>query len=54
MKRIALFAIALPGSAWAHGVHAPVPDHTAAHLGPVLGVAIILLAALVALRRARG
>ena len=53
MKRIALIAIALPGMAQAHGLHAPLPDHAVAHAAPVLGLAVVALAALVALRRAR-
>jgi len=55
MKRIALATLTLiPGAALAHGIHAPVPDHTVAHLGPVLGLAVVLLAALVAWKGSRG
>ena len=57
MKRIALIAAALPVSAQAHGVHmieAGPSGHAVSHLAPVLGLAVIVVASLVALRRARG
>ena len=54
MKRIALLAAALPVPAMAHGVHAPVADHAAAHMAAVLGLAVIVVASLVAAWRARG
>lgn len=55
MKRIAIASLTLlPGAAMAHGLHAPVPDHTVAHLGPILGLAAVLIAAAVAWRSSRG
>lgn len=54
MKRIAAISAILPVPALAHGIHAPLPDHALAHLGPVAGLAVILVAGLVAWRRARG
>ena len=57
MKRIAIAltsAAALPGAALAHGLHAPVPDHALAHLGPGLGLVVVIVAALVLRWRTRG
>ena len=57
MKRIAIAltsAAALPGAALAHGLHAPVPDHALAHLGPGLGLAVVIVASLVLRWRTRG
>ncbi|WP_407493083.1 hypothetical protein [Pseudooceanicola sp. MF1-13] len=55
MKRIAIASLSItPGAALAHGIHAPVPDHTVAHLGPIVGLAVILIAAAVAWRGVRG
>ena len=51
MTRIALLAVTLPGAAQAHGLHAPAADHAAAHAGPVLGLAVIALALLLAWAR---
>ena len=57
MKRIALIAAALPVSAQAHGVHlveAGPAGHTISHTAPILGLTVVVVAALIALRRARG
>lgn len=45
MKRFATLGLLAPGTALAHGAHAPVPDaaHGLAHAGPVLVAAVIVL-----------
>ena len=56
MKRIALIAAALPVSAQAHGIHiveAGPTGHAVSHLAPVLGLAVVVLASLIALGRVR-
>ena len=58
MKRIALIAAALPGTAMAHGVHivevSGPSGHTLSHLGPVLGLAALVVASLIAVVQRRG
>lgn len=54
MKKLAMLMMVLPGMAAAHGVHAPGLEttsatmqgfaHGAAHVAPILGLAIILAA----------
>ncbi|GFE63753.1 hypothetical protein [Litoreibacter roseus] len=46
MKRLTALAALLPGSALAHGGHAPVPEiaHGLSHVGPFVGLVIIAIA----------
>ena len=46
MKKLIPTLAVLPGAAFAHGDHAPVPDiaHGMSHTGPVLGALIVALA----------
>lgn len=52
MKTLFTLAVLLPGAAFAHGGHAPLPDvaHGMTHAAPLLGVAMIAVAAVLALR----
>ncbi|WP_413720817.1 hypothetical protein [Silicimonas sp. MF1-12-2] len=46
MKRLALITVFAPGTALAHGAHAPVPEvaHGFAHVGPLAGLVLIVAA----------
>lgn len=46
MKRLATLAVLFPGSLFAHGGHAPMPEpaHAMSHAGPVIGGIVIALA----------
>lgn len=52
MKTLITLAVLLPGAAFAHGGHAPLPEaaHGMTHAAPLLGVALIAVAAVLALR----
>lgn len=52
MKTLLTLAVLLPGAAFAHGGHAPLPEaaHGMTHAGPVLAVIVIAVAAFLALR----
>lgn len=52
MKPLLILAVILPGAAFAHGGHAPLPEaaHSMTHAAPLLGVALIAVAAILALR----
>ena len=46
MKKLCTLLAVLPGAAFAHGGHAPVPEvaHGLTHTGPILGALVIALA----------
>ncbi|MCR9107377.1 hypothetical protein [Marivita sp. XM-24bin2] len=52
MKPLLTFAVVLPGAAFAHGGHAPLPEaaHGMTHAAPLLGIAVAAVAAVLALR----
>ena len=52
MTTLLTLAVLLPGAALAHGEHAPLPEaaHGMTHAAPLLGVAVIAVAAVLALR----
>ena len=52
MKKLIASLTLLPGAALAHGGHAPLPEaaHGFTHAAPLLGVALIAVAAVLALR----
>ncbi len=56
MKHVLYLTLCLPGAAFAHGGHAPLPEpaHAMSHLGPVIGVGVILAALALGLLRGRG
>ena len=52
MKTLLTLAVLLPGAVFAHGGHAPLPEaaHGMTHAAPLLGIALIAVAAILALR----
>lgn len=53
MKHLLTLAALAPGSAFAHGAHAPVPEavHTVSHAAPFIGAGLIVLVVGVALHQ---
>lgn len=53
MKKLLFLTAIVPGGAFAHGVHAPVPEasHGLVHAAPVIGLAVIVIAGGLALRQ---
>ena len=52
MKTLLTFAVVLPGAAFAHGGHAPLPEaaHGMTHAVPLLGVAVVAVAVVLVVR----